>query len=198
MKTYKINEFFYSLQGEGVRAGEPSLFLRFSNCNLKCAKQTEGFDCDTEFDTGERWTLDQIVENLKTLSSNCKWVVLTGGEPSLQLDDEIIDRLHLEGYKLAIESNGTRELSPKLDWICVSPKSAPENLRQRTADELKYVLAEGMPLPRTIIKAKHYLISPAFEKNCLPPENLQWCIEMTKKNPPWRLSVQQHKGWQVR
>lgn len=198
LKTYKINEWFYSLQGEGVRAGEPSIFLRFSNCNLKCAKATEGFDCDTEFDSGERWSLDQIVQNLKSLSSACRWVVLTGGEPSLQVDDELIDRLHAEGYKLAIESNGTRELSSKLDWICVSPKTPDATIKQRTADEVKFVLAAGMQIPCTSIQAKNYLLSPAFEGTHLPPENLEWCIELCKKNPKWRLSVQQHKQWRVR
>lgn len=198
MKTYKINEWFYSLQGEGIRAGEPSLFLRFSNCNLQCSKAVEGFDCDTEFNSGERFNLDQIVANLKALSSNCKWIVLTGGEPSLQVDDELIDRLHSEGFKLAIESNGTREMSSKIDWICVSPKTPEDTLKQLTAHEVKYVRAKGSELPKTKVVAEHYLISPAFEGTTLPTENLEWCIELCKKNPPWRLSVQQHKGWKIR
>lgn len=198
MKTYKINEWFYSLQGEGIRAGEPSIFLRFSNCNMKCSKAVEGFDCDTEFDSGERWTLDQIVKNLRELSKDCQWVVLTGGEPSLQVDDEFIDRLHANGFKLAIESNGTKTLSSKLDWICISPKSSEASIEQRTANEVKYVLSAGMPLPTPTIYADRYLLSPAFEGTNLPPENLNWCIELCKKNPTWRLSVQQHKGWGVR
>jgi organic radical activating enzyme len=198
MKTYKINEIFYSLQGEGVRAGTPNLFLRFSSCNLKCNKNENGFDCDTEFESGSRLTLNEIIVQLKETNPLCKWIILTGGEPALQIDDELLDRLHHEGYQIAIESNGTKELSSKIDWICISPKTAEHTLEQLKAHEVKYVRSHGMAIPQTRLEAEHYLISPAFEADGLPPKNLQWCIDLCRKNPPWRLSLQQHKLWGVR
>ena len=109
MKTYAVNEIFYSLQGEGVRAGEPSLFLRFAGCNLTCKVETHGFDCDTEFVSSRKLTADEIVNELRALTPRCKWVILTGGEPGLQVDRELIDRLHDEGFQLAIETNGSIE-----------------------------------------------------------------------------------------
>ncbi len=198
MKTYRINEWFFSLQGEGVRAGTANLFLRFSGCNLKCNKEEMGFDCDTEFTSGESWTLDQIVKNLKELSPDCQWVILTGGEPSLQVDDELIDRLKAEGYKLAIETNGLRAISPKIDWVTVSPKGAEHCLEQKVAHEVKYVRSYGMGIPKPTVVAEHYLISPAFEADELPSKNLKWCLDLVKKNPPWRLSLQQHKFLNIR
>lgn len=197
-KTYRINEWFYSLQGEGVRAGTPNLFLRFSGCNLLCSKDVEGFDCDTEFVSGRNMSADDIVTELRTLSKDATWVICTGGEPSLQLDDTLIDRLHEAGLKIAIETNGTRAISEKIDWITVSPKVAEHAIKQTKAHEVKYVRSYGMGIPKTCVKAEHYLISPAFEGEHLPPNNLEWCIRLCKENPPWRLSLQQHKAWNIR
>lgn len=197
-KTYQINEWFFSLQGEGMRAGTANLFLRFAGCNLTCNKEDEGFDCDTEFTSGRKLSLDQIVSELKATATQAEWVILTGGEPSLQIDDALIDRLHGEGYKIAIETNGTKEISPKIDWITVSPKTAEHTIRQKTANELKYVRAYGMGIPKPVVKADHYLISPAFEAENLPQRNLEWCIRLVKENPQWRLSIQMHKSWKIR
>lgn len=198
MKEYFINEVFYSLQGEGVRSGTPNIFLRFGACNLQCKKETEGFDCDTEFSSGEKWKLEQIPLLLQKTHPHCSWVVLTGGEPALQLDPPLIETLKKSGYQLAIETNGTRELPEGLDWICVSPKTEEHSLRQKKADEVKYVRRYGMGIPQTVVEAKHYLISPAFDGDQLDQKNLSWCIELVKTNPPWRLSVQMHKFWQIR
>src|SRR3954464_3724428 len=107
MERYRVNEIFYSLQGEGVRAGTPNLFLRFARCNLACRAETHGFDCDTEFESGRRMTLPEILEEIRNLSAACRWVVLTGGEPALQVDGDLIDALHGAGYQLAIETNGS-------------------------------------------------------------------------------------------
>ena len=90
MKTYKINEIFYSIQGEGVRAGTANFFIRFSGCNLRCAKNTEGFDCDTEFQSGRALSTQEILNEIQTLNQNCSWIILTGGEPSLQLDQDFV------------------------------------------------------------------------------------------------------------
>lgn len=198
MERYRVNEIFYSLQGEGVRAGTPNLFLRFSRCNLTCRVETHGFDCDTEFESGRWLTIPEIVAELRALAPRCRWIVLTGGEPALQVDAELIAALHAEGFKLAIETNGSVELPPGLDWITVSPKVAEHAIRQRKADEVKYVRGHGQAVPETVVEADHYLISPAFEGETLDPRTLEWCIRLCRDNPPWRLSVQQHKGWKVR
>lgn len=198
MKTYFVNEIFYSLQGEGVRAGTANLFLRFAGCNQACRRETHGFDCDTEFDSGRRLTLEEIIAELRQASPNCGWVVLTGGEPALQVDRTLIDGLHAAGFRLAIETNGSVELPEGLDWITVSPKADEALIRQRTADEVKYVLSDGRPVPVTVVQAKHKLLSPAFDANRLNPANLRWCLQLVRENPEWRLSVQQHKGWGVR
>src|SRR5690606_8300820 len=127
------------------------------------------------------------VKEIKGASGTCRWMILTGGEPTLQLDDALIDRLHEEGFRLAIETNGLKPVSPKIDWICVSPKTAEHTIKQRTAHEVKYVRSYGMGLPETVVEAEHYLISPAFEGGHLPPKNLDWCIRLVKENPKWRL-----------
>jgi 7-carboxy-7-deazaguanine synthase len=198
MKQYAVNEMFYSLQGEGVRAGTPNLFLRFAGCNLTCRQETHGFDCDTEFVSSRKMTIDEIRAELQDLSSNCKWIILTGGEPALQSDPDLLYNLHALGYKLAIETNGSVALPDGLDWITVSPKVAEHVIRQRTAHEVKYVRGYGQGIPKTVVEAEHYLISPAFNGADLDRKTLDWCIRLVKENPPWRLSVQQHKCWSIR
>ena len=198
MDRYLVNEIFYSLQGEGVRAGTPNLFLRLSRCNLTCKVETHGFDCDTEFESGRWLDLDEIVGELRQLDASCGWVILTGGEPALQTDRELIDTLHGAGYRLAIETNGSFPLPVGIDWITVSPKVAEHAIRQRQASEVKYVRGHGQAIPRTVVEADHYLISPAFDGAEVDPRTLDWCIRLCRDNPPWRLSVQQHKLWKVR
>ena len=198
MDRYLVNELFYSLQGEGVRAGTPNFFLRLAKCNLACKVETHGFDCDTEFESGRWMTLPEILDEMRQLSASCDWIVLTGGEPALQVDSEMIDALHAAGYKLAIETNGSMELPEGIDWVTVSPKVAEHAIRQRKAHEVKYVRGYGQAIPRTVVAAEHYLISPAFEGDRLDPRTLDWCVRLCKENPPWRLSVQQHKAWKVR
>ncbi len=197
MKTYRVNDIFYSLQGEGQRPGEPSLFLRFSGCNLRCQKETEGFDCDTEFVSGRDLTIEEIISRFKQIGPQAQWVVVTGGEPALQLDKELIDALHAANYKIAIETNGTQELPEGIDWICVSPKTAEHSLRVKFAHEVKYVRRYGQGIPKPSIQANHYLISPSFDGSRVSRENLDWCIQLCKENPNWKLSVQSHKIWNV-
>lgn len=208
-KTYRVNEIFYSLQGEGVRAGEPSLFLRFTGCNLRCSmepgpKSPGGFDCDTEFTSGIDMPASAVIKRLRELSVGCRWVVCTGGEPALQLDRELVQALHDAGYKVAVETNGSVELpacpvsGPLVDWITVSPKVAEHCIRQLTANEVKYVRGYGQGVPKTVVKADHYVISPAFDGLEVAPETLAWCVKLCRDNPPWRLSMQLHKLWRVR
>lgn len=198
MKTWTVNEIFYSLQGEGMRAGTANLFLRFTGCNETCSVETHGFDCDTEFASGRKLALDDIIAELRQAGPGCGWVVLTGGEPALQVDRELIDGLHAAGYRLAIETNGSIALPDGLDWITVSPKVAEHAIRQLTAHEVKYVRGHGQAIPRTVVRADYYLISPAFLGDQVDPRALAWCIRLVQDNPDWRLSVQQHKFWKVR
>jgi 7-carboxy-7-deazaguanine synthase len=198
VERYLVNEIFYSLQGEGVRAGTPNLFLRLSRCNLACKVETHGFDCDTEFESGRWLTLAEMLAEFRQLSESCDWVILTGGEPALQVDRELIDAFHAAGYKLAIETNGSFPLPEGIDWITVSPKVAEHAIRQLQASEVKYVRGHGQAIPKTVVTAEHYLISPAFDGTEVDPRTLDWCIRLCRENPPWRLSVQQHKLWRVR
>ena len=204
MKTYKITELFYSIQGEGLRTGTANIFIRFAGCNLKCSADDEyaKFSCDTEFTSGVSMTAQNIAEVCSEFSRKVNRnlpIILTGGEPALQIDDALIQTLKgVSGY-LAIETNGTKELPDGIDWICVSPKSAEHTLRVPFANELKYVrsLSQGIPKPRT--SADNFLISPAFEADgSLKNETLRHCIELVKNNPDWRLSIQTHKFLNIR
>jgi organic radical activating enzyme len=196
--TYTINEIFCSIQGEGVRAGTANLFLRFTGCNETCRVETHGFDCDTEFASGRKMTLEEIVSQLTETGPGCPWIVLTGGEPGLQVDRELIDGLHAAGYRLAIETNGSFALPEGLDWITVSPKVAEHAIRQRVAHEVKYVRGYGQAVPRTVVQAEYQLISPAFSGDQVDRKALEWCIQLVRENPEWRLSVQMHKLWNIR
>lgn len=218
-KTYRVNEVFYSIQGEGVRAGTPNVFIRFTGCNLKCSGKEVGgvFQplCDTEFASGRDVTLDELSQwCAKSVQEVVKevypdgfeslpfWenpaIILTGGEPGLQIDDDLIDYFHDRGVCLAVETNGTIELSDGLDWISLSPKVAEHALRQKKADELRYVRGYGQGIPIPSATASHYLISPHFEGNHVSMDTLNWCMKLVRENPQWRLSLQLHKFLQVR
>lgn len=190
MKTYKINEIFYSLQGEGFFTGTPSLFIRFSGCNLHCPF------CDTQHDEGERLELAEIVRR----ASECpaRHVVLTGGEPSLFLDDALIDALHSVGKFIAVETNGTHALPAGVDWITLSPKTTyvadcpPIVLRQ--CDELKVVFNGEPPATFHNITAHHHFLQPCdtgdAERNAaITAAAIRWLLA----HPTWRLSLQTHK-----
>jgi 7-carboxy-7-deazaguanine synthase len=204
---YTVNEIFYSLQGEGVRAGTANVFVRFTGCNLACdmeenAKSPGGFRCDTEFTSGTKLELGELVEAI--VAHKCPNVILTGGEPMLQVDEPLLAELHGAGIYVAIETNGTVEIpedwidSP--DWVCCSPKTADHTLKIQTMNELKYVRHEGqgIPKPPASLNVEHYIISPASNAGVLDMKAIQWCIKLVKENPEWRLSMQQHLVWLVR
>ena len=194
---YLVNELFYSIQGEGALTGTPMVFVRLARCNLRCAVRNAGFDCDTEFQGFVAMTLDQLVGEIRALSrGRSGWALLTGGEPALQLDAPLLDALHADGLKVAIETNGTIKLPDGIDWICVSPKSAGHTIAQRRADEIKYVLQRGQALPELppAMKATHHFVSPAFQPDgSLRREDLDHCLSIALNNKPWRLSLQSHK-----
>jgi organic radical activating enzyme len=198
MKTYKITEIFYAPQGEGVRAGTMNVFVRFAGCNLTCQKASHGFDCDTYFASGRTMTSEELLTEMEAVGGSCRHAILTGGEPLLQVDPELIALLKLNDWRLAIETNGSGKVPAGFDWITVSPKVAEHAIQQVTADEVKYVLHHGQALPKTVVKADHYLLSPAWEADGLPKENLQWCLKLCQEHPQWRLSVQLHKLWASR
>lgn len=197
-RIYIVNEIFYSIQGEGVRAGTANIFVRFSGCNQTCRKETHGFDCDTEFVSGRRMTAQDIINEADKLAPSAKSIILTGGEPMLQVDDDLTAALKAAGYYLAIETNGSLEVAEHIDWITVSPKVAEHAIRQMTASEVKYVRGYGQGIPKPACKAEHYLISPAFNGLQIDRRALEWCINLVRENPDWRLSVQAHKHWSVR
>lgn len=213
MKAYTINEAFYSLQGEGARAGSANLFLRFSGCNLECDLQEGdrspgGFACDTEFKSGRAMTVPEIHDHLLELLPESArpssipwcgaWVILTGGEPLLQVDEELVETLRGCGFHLALETNGTRSIPEGIEWVTVSPKIAEHALKANRANELKYVRAYGQGIPKPKLKAEFKYISPAWGSDGLERRTLDWCIRLVKENPEWRLSLQQHKSWRVR
>lgn len=205
-KQYTINEIFYSLQGEGRRAGTANVFVRFSGCNLTCSRDDafSGFDCDTEFTSGVKMTAEQIYERAYELTGGkVTGVVFTGGEPALQLDRELIKTFRSNSpgtTELCIETNGTRNIDDlALDWVTVSPKSAEHTIQQLIASEVKYVRQAGQGIPKTNIKADFYLVSPAFGADGrVNKETLQHCIQLVKENPRWQLSLQLHKFLSIR
>ncbi len=184
-----INEIFYSLQGEGARAGRPSIFIRLSKCNLRCSF------CDTEYDSGEEMSLEEIHKDIEKFG--CKWIVWTGGEPTLQLTDEIVAFFKSKGYMQAIETNGTRKVPQGIDYITCSPKQHFERIKELIlhAHELRFPMAKGDELPnlQELPEADNYLLSPIFDANKLNKENLDYCVKLIKENPQWSLSVQLHK-----
>ena len=191
--TYPIVEIFHSVQGEGFHAGIPHVFVRFGNCNLRCEW------CDTDFLQFKERKLDSIVEEV--LSYDCDRVIFTGGEPALQDLSTIGSRLKEKGISLSIETNGTIEIDPIIDWICVSPKDQlyPNAIiKQRQGDELKIVYC-GQDLGMyddLRVGFKHHFIQPCYLDSESVEENgrsFQAVEKVVKLSQGWRLSLQTHK-----
>lgn len=200
---YRVNEIFFTLQGEGAHSGIPAVFIRFSGCNLRCPW------CDTEFADFTSMNAEQIVaEALKlydTLNERRKMCVLTGGEPALQVDKALIDALHAAGFYICIETNGTRSLPEGIDWITCSPKEGTQ-LALKRVNEVKVVFT-GTYDPevwRKQIEAEHWMLQPlrytgewlienvdAWEDD--RNDNLDDTVRYILSHPFWRLSVQLHK-----
>lgn len=187
----KINEIFYSIQGEGARQGEPSIFIRLSGCDLAC-----GF-CDTEFESGKEMTPKEVLDYITFRWSRCQWIVWTGGEPTLQLTQEIVDFFKAHGRKQAVETNGNHPVPSGLDWVVCSPKVAEHVLEKNFpdgVDELRYVRHVGqLDVPQPKIKAKVYYLSPRFNGDAADVESIRHCMKLCLENPKWRLSIQAHK-----
>lgn len=192
MKTYRVNEVFYSIQGEGARAGSANIFVRFAGCNLTCNREEHGFDCDTEFAGGIDYTIDALIQRVYEVAGPCRSIIWTGGEPSLQLDATLAAAFR--DFFQAIETNGTNEVPERVQWVSVSPKTAEHTLRVGRASELRYVRASGQALPKPRLSAEHYFLSPAFLPDGRPDlDAVRWCQQLVLENPKWRLSLQTHK-----
>ena len=174
----KINEIFYSLQGEGYHTGTPAVFIRFSGCNLHCPF------CDTQHEDGV-WMSDEDI-TWEVSKYPCSMVVLTGGEPALWIDGRLIEALHDIGRYVCVETNGTRPLPLSVDWVTCSPKEdAPVRLEH--IDEVKVVFTGQDVRPYLSLPVRHFFLQPC---SCL---NTDEVIEYIKVHPEWRLSLQTHK-----
>lgn len=189
----RVNEIFYSLQGEGHYTGTPAVFIRFSGCNLKCSF------CDTDHSAYTEMTEDEIVS--KACSFPARHAVITGGEPLLQITPSLVEKLHREGFYVQMETNGTMPLPEgcNVDWITCSPKY--EAVRLERIDELKVVYEgdDGKVDKLGETKAKVYSLQPCDVKDeAENRRNLKGAIDYCLKRPRWRLSLQVHKIIEVR
>lgn len=228
--TYSVKEIFYTLQGEGLRAGRPAVFCRFAGCNLWSGREEDRAEaqcrfCDTDF-VGTDGTLGGKYEAV-TLAAQiaAQWpsgpeghqpgavpyVVLTGGEPMLQVDQALIDALHAEGFEIAIETNGTLPVpmgEHGIDWVCVSPKAGAPWV-QRRGHELKLVYPQPALMPASVraadaagvaghepVEFDHWLLQPMDSP--LQAQHTKQAIAWCQAHPRWRLSVQTHKVLQIR
>lgn len=190
-KQMIVNEIFYSLQGEGFFTGTPSLFIRFSGCNLQCSF------CDTKHQKGLKMTEEEIAA--KAAQCPAKHVVITGGEPSLQLTASLVELLHQQDKFVAVETNGTHPLPTNVDWITLSPKSPfihtdKAKVCLKKCNELKVVYT-GQPLSDfSYIKSDNYFLQPCETEDTeqnkrILKETIAYCLS----HPQWRLSLQTHK-----
>jgi len=190
----KVKEIFYSLQGEGGRQGVASIFIRLSGCNLKCDF------CDTDFSGGEDQSLEQILLSIEKFP--CRWIVWTGGEPTLQLRDECLLFFKQAGFRQAIESNGYNQLSELLDYTVVSPKGQTDYARKINlqVNEIRLPVRENNYIPplESLPKAEYYFLSPIFTENRAETKaNIDYCVKQVKQYPEWRLSLQMHKWIEI-
>ena len=209
--TYSVKEIFYTLQGEGANAGRPAVFCRFAGCNLWTGREEDRADavctfCDTDFvgtdgEGGGKFRTadllaDEIVKHWGDTPSH-RFVVLTGGEPLLQVDPALIDALHARLFTIAIETNGTIEPPPGIDWICVSPK-ADSKVVITSGDELKLVFPQDGVDPERFadLAFTHFFLQPM--DNLLQSTNQRLAMDYCLAHPQWKLGLQTHKMLGIR
>jgi 7-carboxy-7-deazaguanine synthase (Cx14CxxC type) len=205
-RVYSVKEIYYSLQGEGVQAGRPAVFCRFTGCNLWSGREQDRTRavcrfCDTDFrgtdgPGGGRFhdpaALAEQVRAAWPGNTGRPFVVCTGGEPLLQLDTELIAALHAQGFEIAVETNGTRLAPPGIDWLCVSPKAGAP-LVQMSGDELKLVFPQVGAMPEAFggLGFRYFLLQPMDGAELAA--NTRATVAYCMAHPRWRLSVQTHK-----
>lgn len=204
--SYAVKECFLTLQGEGAQAGSRAVFLRFAGCNLWSGREQDRAGaqcnfCDTDFvgtdgqGGGKFRSADELAACVAELwgeGEEYRLVVITGGEPMLQLDDLLIEALHARGFRVAVETNGTLPAAPGLDWICVSPKAGTDVV-QRRGDELKLVWPQPGIDPAELEQweFEHFLVQPM---DCAEADKaLEAAIRLAMDRPRWRLTLQAHK-----
>ena len=204
--TYAVKECFLTLQGEGVQSGSRAVFLRFAGCNLWSGRERDRATakctfCDTDFvgtdglGGGKFASAEDLageVERLWGEGTESRLVVITGGEPMLQLDSFLVDALHSRGFRIAAETNGTLEAAPGIDWLCVSPKAGTDVV-QRSGDELKLVWPQdGIdPVELERWSFDHFLVQPM---DCERREEaIEAAVRLAMERPRWRLTLQAHK-----
>ncbi len=207
--SYAVKEMFLTLQGEGAQAGRRAVFLRFSGCNLWSGREADRADaicqfCDTDFvgtngENGGKYAdasalAGKVADLWGTISPGARpYVVITGGEPMLQLDTRLIEALHAHGFEIGVESNGTIPAVAGIDWLCISPKAGSEVV-QTSGNELKLV----WPQTGSDWQAMeawhfdHFLIQPM--DSIARAENVKAAIQFVMEHPKWRLSLQNHKA----
>ena len=213
MANYSVKEIFYSLQGEGRQAGRAAVFCRFSGCNLWSGREEDRSKaicqfCDTDFvgtgpDGGKFATAAELAVRIAATwpagaNGGQPYVVFTGGEPLLQLDEPLIDALHALGFEVAVETNGSLPAPRGIDWICVSPKAGADWV-QRSGHELKLVYPQPTLLPGELpadLQFDHLYLQPMDSP--LQRQNTRAAIAWCMANPAWRLSVQTHKVVNIR
>lgn len=203
--TYSVKELFFTLQGEGARAGRAAVFLRFAGCNLWSGLERDRASaicqfCDTEFvgtDGAGGGKFSRAADLARAVAAlwpggGKPYVVCTGGEPLLQLDAPLIDALHQAGFEIAIETNGTIAVPPGIDWICVSPKAGAPLVQVR-GDELKLVFPQQGAEPDRFqaLSFNHFFLQPMFGPDLAA--NTKAAIAYCLAHPHWRLSLQTHK-----
>jgi 7-carboxy-7-deazaguanine synthase (Cx14CxxC type) len=203
--TYSVKEIFYTLQGEGARTGRASVFLRFAGCNLWSGHEKDRADavcqfCDTDFvgtdgtSGGKFATAAELADAVSAHwpSGPHRYVVCTGGEPLLQLDNVLIDALHAKGFEIAVETNGTLPAPPGIDWICVSPKANAE-LKQTRGNEFKLVFPQAgcEPSRYAELDFANFFLQPM--DNAQRDTNTRAVTDYCLRHPQWRLSLQTHK-----
>ena len=209
---YQVKEIFRSIQGEGYKTGKESVFVRFSGCNLWNAKVRDRFKavcdfCDTDFigidgENGGKYNLHDLVEKVEKVWKSSytlknKYVVLTGGEPLLQVDQELVDLLKKKKYIVALETNGSIATKINFDWVCVSPKD-PNYWKQKKGDELKIIFPQDKFNLKELLKLdfKHFFLQPKYDK--FNKINLNKTIDYCKLNRQWMISLQLHKSFGVK
>lgn len=207
--NYSVKEIFYTLQGEGANSGRAAVFCRFAGCNLWSGRERDRSKalcrfCDTDFrgtdgEKGGKYRsaaelADRIAVTWPVQTGNGvpPFVVCTGGEPLLQLDDYLVEALHARGFQVAVETNGTKPAPAGLDWVCVSPK-ADQALAIRSGNELKLVYPQAGAPPERFEKLDfaNFFLQPMDGPEVL--ENSRRCLDYCRTHPRWRLSLQVHK-----